>query len=186
MAASGETSRIIGSLNRASRRIRFQAEDDDWASAVLDGALVFSTLAALFRVDGDNLYLERARVAGGSAELPADVQVSLVSAPAFHTAVESRDPIIALASPHEISEPVAQKLGLATGVRIALLPLVVGSKVAGVLLAAGGSEPFLLDGLELVATLTGSVLEGRMAQAGAPGNAGLNITELVTIRGVDA
>lgn len=183
-AASGETSRIIGSLNRAARRIRFQGEDDDWASAVLDGALVFSRLAALFRVEGDNLYLERARAAGGNAELTADVRVSIASAPAFRTAVESHDPIVALASPREISELVAEELGFTGAERIALLPLVAESKVAGVLLAAGGNEPFLLDGLELVVTLAGCVLEGRMPPAGA--NADGNTAKLVTIRGVDA
>ena len=173
-------SRVIEYLNRAARRIRYPGEDDDWASALLDAVLVIAKLAALFRIDGNMLRLERVRGIEEDDLSAVSLEVPLVSAPAFQTVVASRDSVVALPLASEISEPVVRGLSLDMDGRIALIPLVVRQKVTAVLLAAGGELPASLDGLELIATLAGAVLEGRTDFSDRPS------ADLVSIRGISA
>lgn len=146
--------------------MRYLSGEEDWISPFLDAALLFSRFVALLRVDGDTLRLERTRIAGVEGTSPERLDVPLSAAPAFRNVIDSRDSVVALSAPGEISEPL-WRLTLDGAGKVFLLPLVLSGNVAAILMADGG-EPAALSGLELIATLAGAILEPRAAGP-APG-----------------
>ncbi len=70
------------------------------------------------------------------------------SAPALAAAVESGDPMIAAATPGEVSAEVVQRLGHAPGERASIFPLITGDRVPALLYCWGEAQR---DALELLA-----------------------------------
>jgi hypothetical protein len=171
-------SRIIERLSRAARRLRYSAAGKDWVSAFLDAAVLFARRVGLFWVDGGMARLDRMWTLDGE-DGPADsVAIPLMAAPAFLTAVDSRDSVIALAAINEVSEPVVRLFGFAGDEKIALVPVVVRGDVMAVVLASGLCDGGI-NGLELIATLAGAGLEARTV---VPSE---SAAELVSIRGLN-
>ncbi|MBZ5607952.1 MAG: hypothetical protein LAP38_06840 [Acidobacteriia bacterium] len=154
-------SKDIANLNRAARRLRAFENREQWSNLLVDAAQGFAGRAALFTLQGSSLHLEAARNTGrGSIG-----DVALDSAPAFRSAVETRDAVVALRTRGEMSPPIAEFLGEAADDRFYLFPIATRERVAAVLYAddagQGSVQP---DALELLASLAGAVLESRASE----------------------
>ena len=152
---------LTGKLNQALRRLRAFENEDEWSRAVVDATAGFSERAALFVVNGSALRLLASR--GISSDAKID-NTPLESAPAFAGVVESRDPIVALRTPGELSEAIAGAFGVAFGEtpeqRFYLFPIAIRDRVAAVLYADTAVEP---NAIELVASFASAVLDAQSA-----------------------
>lgn len=151
---------VVAGLNQSVRRLRSLENDEDWAEALLDATQGFCEGAALFTLKHGVLHLESSRNIRGAGQL-ADVPLS--SAPAFAAAVETRDTIVAMRIPGEMSPAIAAYLGEAETERFLLFPVVRSAKtsvgrVAALLYATGGAAQ--VEALELLTAVAGAVLEG--------------------------
>jgi hypothetical protein len=145
-------------FNRAVRRLRRHESEDDWAAALLDATAPLCRRAALFEVQGGGLKLLRAGPQDAAAG-PARLDVCLADAPAFASAVESRDPVVAVRTEGELSEGVLGLLGRDGGQNVCLFPVVVRDRVAAVLCADGRDTD--VSGLELLCVMAAAALEAR-------------------------
>src|ERR1039457_5545427 len=102
-------------LNQMVRRIR-QSEDVEALDAtLLDAASSFSTGSALFHVDGQVAKGRRIRgVSEETAEACKSLEIPLASAAALAGAVETRDPVVAVTTPGEVSADPGETGGGAT------------------------------------------------------------------------
>ncbi|MBI4890341.1 MAG: hypothetical protein HY821_06925 [Acidobacteria bacterium] len=162
-------------LNQTARRLEQAESTDGWAAALLDGAFAVAPRVLLFSVIGGELQYEDHRSMG---ELQLDElgerRIPLTEAAAFGGVIESLDAVIAMATPGEISQTLADALGGAEEKRVFLLPILVGQsegkrRVAAVLYAEGGGELVDINLLEVIAALAGMTLDSRHAvQRAAP------------------
>lgn len=138
-------------LNQLLRRFRLYQTEADWVSALLDGAAQFIPQAAVFALKGGVLQL-RGQV---NLALPDGFCFPVSAAAAFASAVESRDPVIALRTPLEVSEPLSAP---EPGMRAHIVPISNGDRVVALLFAADADS---VDGnaLELIAGMASIVLE---------------------------
>lgn len=155
--ARAETARAntADELNQVARRLKQFAKESDWYDAVLDGAARFSAEIALFSLKGDELELKGSR----NLQLTAGIVLTLRQAAAFRNAQETKDTIVALRTPNEVSELLTSA---APGARAYVVPILNGTRVAAVLFAAADSSS--PSALELIATIASAVLE-RNSQA---------------------
>jgi hypothetical protein len=158
---SAETARreLIRKLNQITRRLRGFENERQWSNTLVDATRGFCGRAALFLIRDRKLHLETTRNFD-DADLAAEV--SLDDAPAFNTAVETRDTLVALRSSGELSEPIAAYLGEASGsddAKVHLFPVVAGPEVPAILYADSGEVD--VDALELLVATAGAVLEPR-------------------------
>src|ERR1700691_4659386 len=109
-AQSGRTERrdLLQKLNQTARRLRHFENEGQWSHTLVDATRGFCGRAALFLVYDGKLRFEAARNIDQPG--PAD-DVSLDAAPAFATAVETRDTLVAMRTASELSEPLAVYLG---------------------------------------------------------------------------
>lgn len=172
-------SSLIAELNRAARRLR-GAETGRWSNVLVEVCASFAARAAVFQVRNNALHLEAAK---GTPDHIEDVPLS--EAPAFRTAVESKDPLLALRTRGELSAPIAEAFGEEVGARFHLFPIASGGRVVALLYADGPAGSIPADALELLATLAGAIEEARGRKpvdglvkinlALAPGDRGLNL-----------
>ena len=146
-------SRDVANLNHAARRLRSSA--GDWPQVLIQASAPFCEHSAVFTLQNTSLHLE------ASSRSCSIQDVGLDAAPAFRSAVESKDTVVAIRTPGEMSAPIAAVFGEAAG-KFHLFPILAGGQVAGLLYAAGHGR-FQSDALELLATLAGAMLESRAA-----------------------
>jgi hypothetical protein len=142
-------------LNQAVRRICKTASIEDLRSVLLDVTVPFCDQAALFSVDEKRIRAERIRrhaVVPAGERLPR-LEIATAQAAAFATAIDSRDPVIAMSAPGEISDALVRLFGHKPDERIHLFPLVVHETVTGILYATGRVQAPLLELLSGVAGL---------------------------------
>ena len=144
-------------LNHAVRSFRSFENEPQWTRAFIDATEGFCGRAALFTVNGPALRLEATRGIARSTRID---NTPLDSAPAFASAVESCDPIVALRTAGELSEPIAEVLGEAPADRAYLYPIAARERIAAVLYADSGVDP---GALELLAAFASAVLESQAA-----------------------
>ncbi len=144
---------ITNELNQALRRLRNYGNEAEWFSAVLDGASrLFSQVAVLELRDGV-LTLRGQH----NLNVPEKYSFPVTAARAFASAIESRDAIIALRTPGEVTQPLS---GPDVSERAHILPILNSERVVAVLFAA--DQDYLdVNGLELIAGLASAVLERR-------------------------
>lgn len=155
-----------GALNQTVRRLRDAESSGEWCRALLDATGEFCERAALFSVLGGRLRALGARnLALESFELP------LSSAPAFVHSSESKDPVIAIRSPKELSQELLMALGDSGARRVHLFPISNGKTVSVVLLAEDEGTPIDTAGLEMLSGIAGLTMEHRIAarRSAAPG-----------------
>src|SRR5580658_8727510 len=106
---SGKTARrdLIQKLSQTARRLRHFEDEGQWSHTLVDATRGFCGRAALFLVRDGKLHFEASRNIDGPG-LSDDV--ALESAPAFVTAVETRDTLVAMRSSSELSELLAASL----------------------------------------------------------------------------
>jgi len=172
-------SKDIAVLNHAARRLR-SSSAGAWVQVLVEAAAPFSARVALFTLHGGSLRLEVTRAL--YALEPYELEhVSLDAAPAFRSAVETRDTVVAVRTRGEMSAPIAALFGEAVDARFHLFPVSASERVVALLYADGPQDGVQPDALELLATLAGSVIESRAA---TPANGLLHIGELVESTGL--
>jgi hypothetical protein len=144
---------VTRKLNQAVRRLR-GSENGDWSSELVQSTQGFCDRAAVFTLDGGALHLEAAR--GGSSTAKLD-DVPLDSAPAFASAVQSKDTVVAMRTKGELSAKIAAWSGEAESWRSYIFPIASQDRVLGLLYADAGQKPVETSALELLAMAAGAV-----------------------------
>jgi hypothetical protein len=146
---------VAGRLNQAVRRLRSAVDERQWDAALVESTQGFCNRAVLFKILGDTLRFQIARNVDASSE-----DVPLSAAPAFASAVESKDTVVAIRSVREMSDPIAKVLG--DDGRFHLFPIIARDRVTTLLYADAGENAadgraVDLAALELLATVAGAV-----------------------------
>src|SRR5579883_2929044 len=81
-------------LNQSVRRLRRFENEAQWGRALVDAAAPFCDRAALFAVNGPRLELRAGRNLSSEAMQPVPLQ----DAPAFQSAVDSKDTVVTIRS----------------------------------------------------------------------------------------
>jgi len=149
---------LAGKLNQAVRRLRCLEGEQQWSKVLVDATQGFCDRAALFTLNGRVLQLQAARNFGEAAQL---TDVALSSAPAFASAAESKDTVVAIRTRGEMSEPIAAWIGEAADQKFHLFPIVTGGRVTAVLYADASDRNVEVDAVELLATVAGAVIARR-------------------------
>ncbi len=143
-------------LNQAVRRLRQAGNFSEIAAVLADATSPFCNGAAVFFV---NEAVEGVRARGLSEENAArfsSLRFPPTAGTAFGGALESGDPVVALAGAAEVSPALVSLVGHAPGDRVALFPLRVRGKTAGILYCWGDAQP---APLELLAHAGAAMLE---------------------------
>jgi len=168
-AASESRRALAEELNQAVRRLRQAANVDDLYAVLLDVTVPFCEQAAVFSIHDKIAHAERMRRPaevhsgenGAAPSLPA-LEFPVSEAAAFSTAIDTRDPVIAMSTPAEVSGPLVGLFGHKPDERVYLFPLHGGSEVTALFYAAGHLQP---PPLELLAEVAGLQLQIWKAEA---------------------
>ncbi|MBV9770708.1 MAG: hypothetical protein JOZ32_14125 [Bryobacterales bacterium] len=164
---SGEIARreLIQQLNQVTRRLCSFEDERQWSNTLVDSTRGFCGRAALFLINDRRLSLETTRNFD-DASLTDDV--SLEAAPAFASAVETRDTLVAVRCSGELSSEIAAYVDSEDSDerngKCYLLPVITREGVRAVLYA--DSEDVDVNALELLTAIAGAVYE-RHSSAGA-------------------
>jgi len=146
---------LVGKLNQSVRCLTASENEGRWREALLDAAQGFSGRAALFDVRRGILQLH------GTRNVPEDGQlfdVPVASAPAFASAIDTRDTIVAVRTAGEMSAELARVFDEAGDQKFYLFPVVGRGHVDALLYADG--ERTQVDSLELLTRVAGAVAAG--------------------------
>lgn len=162
---------IAWKLNQGVRRLR-ACENGDWSTELVQATQGFCDRAAVFTLNGSGLHLEVAR--GGSSTSQID-DVPLDTAPAFASAVQSKDTVIAMRTKGELSPKIAAWAGEAESWRSYIFPVATRERVLGLLYADAGQRAVEASALEMLALAAGAFAGERDAasQAASQKEAGL-------------
>ena len=158
--AVGESRRALAEqLNQSVRRVRKASNADDLYSTLLDVTVPFCDQAAIFSVHEKLARAERMRrpaeVPPGenaeAASLPA-LEFTVSQAAAFSTAIDTRDPVVAMSTPAEVSDALVTLFGHRPDERVYLFPLVADETVSGIFYAVGTVQA---PPLELLSEVSG-------------------------------
>ncbi|MEO8132136.1 MAG: hypothetical protein ABI822_33880, partial [Bryobacteraceae bacterium] len=142
----------------------------------------FCARSALFTINGKNLRYEGGKGIGQEDDvLETDFPTS--EAPAFQSAANSLETVVALGTRSELSGTVADFLGDTSAKKIYLFPLIVRHKAVGILYAEPDSEPVDVSALELLALLAANSIEATEQVTVQP-RSDVN-TGLIRISGMD-
>lgn len=143
-----ETARreVADQLNQAVRRIRQSATLNELSATLPSAASVFAPGAALLRVNG-------ASAQSGAIDIP------LAAAPALRGAIDTRDPVVAAATPAELSDSLLALLGAPADGRVCIFPLVVRDAVPALLCVPGSLAGSSIELLSQVGAATWGALD---------------------------
>lgn len=161
-------------LNHAVRRLRQSESRAVWYRTLLEATREFAGRTAAFSVSTRMIRHE-----GDTA-----AEVPLASAPAFANAVESKDIVVAAATPRELSPELFGLLGATAGTKMWLFPLVVRDTVEGVICAAPGESQVDVSAIELLCSLASTCVEATEPVNSEPVGAEPPPTDLIRIAGV--
>ena len=128
-------------LNQAVRRLRIAPDAGELCATLADAAARLASGAILFRVADDTATSDR-------------INVPLKDAPALAAAAESQDPLIAAATPGEVSAQLVELLAHTPDTRVSIFPVVCGEKVAALVYCWGTVQ---VAALELLAQAASAV-----------------------------
>jgi hypothetical protein len=156
-------------LHQSARRMRQAESREVWMRAFLERAGDYSARAALFAIRGRTVRYEGGLGIDDSGSESAG-EVQLTTAPAFASAVESRDTVVSAATESQLSEPIARLLRPGKS-KVYLFPFSLRGQVVGVLYAEPGEKPVNVSGLELLTALAETTIEpqGAAPQRAADG-----------------
>src|ERR1700693_4761843 len=139
-------------LNQAVRCLR-GSENGSWSTELVQATQGFCDRAAVFTLHHGTLHLEASRGA-----IPAKTvdDVPLDAAPAFASAVESRDTVIAMRTKGELSPRIASWTGEAESWRSYIFPVASRGQVIGLLYADADQRAVESSALELLAMTAGA------------------------------
>jgi hypothetical protein len=143
---------LADQLNQAVRRLRQSGSPDELAATLLDTAAPFASGAALFRIAGSVAQCQNIRGVSPQAESALGaLAIPLSSAAALAGAVASRDPVIAVTSPSEVSPDLVALAAHPPDGRAFIFPLVVKHQVPLLLYCWGSVQGPALEMLAQVA-----------------------------------
>lgn len=149
------------SLNQSLRRLRQAAGEEDILQILAENCAAYAQFAVVLVFENN-----QGRVAAAAGLEAAGLTFDIVSAPAVVSAIESRDPMVALASETELSPLLSEKLAAGDSTRNAyLFPLLARQSVVGMLIASGATPPISAP-IELLCEATGLRLETLLPSAG--------------------
>ncbi len=157
---------LIQKLSQVTRRLRSFEDERQWSNTLVDATRGFCGRAALFLIRDRKLHLETTRnfddadLAGG---------ITLDSAPAFATCVETRDTLVAMRTSSELSGPLEAYLSASvdTGnAKCYLFPVLTRQDVPAVLYVDSGEVD--VDALDLLVAMAAAVLNSQPAAKTAP------------------
>jgi DNA gyrase/topoisomerase IV subunit B len=181
-ARDQERRKATEQLNQLVRRMRQSADSEELAAALVDAVSSFAAGVAFFRLEGDAARGERIRgVAQATTDSFPGLRVSLASAAALAGAVQSRDPVTALATPAEVSAELAALAGHSPEERVTIVPLLVRDDVRALVYTWGGAQIAAIEMLCQVASAVWAGIEPVTVEATPP-----PAPELVQIAGAQA
>ncbi len=148
---------LTNELNQLLRRFRSYSNEAEWVAALNEGASRFAGESAIFAVVDGSLRLR----AQTQLSCASDLAIPVQSAAAFATAIESKEPIVALRTPTEVGESLS---GIDRGDRAHVFPVVNGTRVVAVIFA-GGKDRVDINGLELLASVASLALQRQANQS---------------------
>ena len=135
-------------LNGSVRRMRQAADAEQLAATLVDAAAGFASGVAFFRIEEKIARGERIRgVSEETAGRFTGLQIPLDSAAALAGAVETRDPVTAVATETQLSPDLLRATGQSPDARVSIFPVQVRENVRA-LVAAWGSVQ--IAGVELL------------------------------------
>lgn len=151
---------LADELNQAVRRIRQATDADDLYSILLDVTVPFCGQAVIFSIHEKSARAERMRrpaqgnagEGGAAANLPP-LTFLISDAAAFDTVIDTRDPVVAMSTPAEVSPKLVALFGHKPDERVYLFPLAAGGQVAGIFYAGARVQAPLIEMLCEVAGL---------------------------------
>jgi hypothetical protein len=156
-------------INQAARRMRQAVDSEELASTLVDAAGVFAAAAAFLRVDGANARGERIRgVPPEAADRFAGLEIPLSAAAALAGAVETRDPVTAIAAEAEVSPQLAGVFAHPADARVTVFPIQVRDVVRAVVYTSGD---VMLPAVEMLCQIAAAVwgsMEPVVVNAPAP------------------
>lgn len=167
-AARSARSAMAEALHAAVRRIRLASNVTEIGAALLETASAHCGRAALMVHKGDTLTGWRACGFTGNefAELLARFQLPVREAPALAHAIETRDAVVALGTPLQLSPALVELFGIPPDEKTYLFPLSLRQTVVAILYAdslgaAGGIQPAALELLCAVSEASIEALSSR-------------------------
>ncbi len=161
-------------LNQIVRRLKNSESEPELVDALLDGLALFAAQAAVCALEAGTL-----RALGGRRiDLQPDLVLPLASVAAFANAIESKDTVVTMRTPAEVSE------ALSSGDqprRAFLIPILNRNRVAAVVFASADDRTDL-NGLELLSAFSSAMLERIRRKAGSDQNAQDETLETSAIR----
>ena len=151
-SADASRRELIQKLNQITRRLRSFEDERQWSNTLVDATRGFCGRAALFLIRDRKLHLETTRNFD-DADLAEGVPLD--EAPAFATAIETRDTLVAMCTHSELSAPLARYVGDDNS-KCYLFPVVTRQDVPAVLYADSGDVD--VHGIELLVAIGGAVL----------------------------
>ena len=153
---SGETRRRLAeSLNQRLRRIRQTSTEHEALQLLLEESTAWAQRAVVLLIENN-----QARVAASRPALHEDdavgAPIELSTAAAIASCVESRDPVVALGAPAEVSPVLASALRLSPDDKAYLFPVAARQRTVAVMIACGGVTP---APIELLCEAVGMKLE---------------------------
>jgi len=139
-------------LNQSIRCLR-GSENGGWKTELVQATQGFCDRAAVFTLQNGSLHLEASR--GAVPTRPVE-DTPLEAAPAFASAVESKDTVIAMRTKGELSPRIAAWTGEADSWRSYIFPVSARGNVLGLLYADADQRPVESSALELLAMAAGA------------------------------
>jgi hypothetical protein len=151
---------LADQLNQAVRRMRLAPDLDELGATLVDAAGAFCAGAALFRVDDGHAAGQRVRgVSEETAAGFASLRIPLSSAAALRGAIESCDPVTAVAAEQEVSPQLVALFAHDADARAVIYPLLVREEVAALLYVWDAGQTAPVELLTQVAGCLWSALE---------------------------
>ena len=164
MARTVAQRELTAQLNQAARRLEQAENREVWIKTLLEATNGFCARAALFAITQKNLRYEGGKGIGAEGNV-LEAEIPIATAPAFQTAADSLDTVIAIGTSGELSGAAADFLGDPSGKKIYLFPLRVRQKAVAILYAEPGEsadiEPVDVSALELLCLLAANSIEAR-------------------------
>ncbi len=148
-----------GHWGRAIRALVSADPEAEWIRALLDAAEPFAGRIVLFLMEGSSIKIAGTRNITGAQ--PGAIE--LAQAPAFATAISTRDTVIALRTASELSGSAAGLIDGKPDAKCWLVPIIAHERAIGVLYADG--HEIATNALEALAGLAGASFRGRSFDA---------------------
>ncbi len=142
-------------LHQSVRRLRQTTGDVEVLGVLNELCAPFSRQSVVVVFENNQAHAVAMRGLSGSAS-DSELSFEIAAAPAVVAAIESRDPVVALLTPGELSAPLAEAFGGDPASRVSLFPILTDSSVVAMAIAVG---PVSAPSVELLCDAAGMRLE---------------------------